>query len=500
MGEQLNLRPYQADIIEGIRDEWGDGNMRVCTWLPTGGGKTEIAAALAQAEMQAGGHTLFVVERKSLCTQGAERFGRYGMLAGILRGEATFVRGYEPVTLARIQTLQARHDREVVQSLLAKATLVIVDEAHILYGHHDALIENMPHIRMVGLTATPLREGWGLRYQALVRGPSYRWMMDQGYLVRPRYFLPKMDDLKSALQGVAVAKTGDYEQAELGRVMREKSLIRDIVGTWKDKAGNRLMLVFAVDVAHSKAICDEFNLAGVAAEHIDYRTKDDDRAAIFRRFRQGETRVLCSVVALAVGFDEPAASCVVLARPTLSLSLHMQQRGRGLRPFAVKLDCLVFDHALNVVRHGKFENFEPPDLNLINKRSDKKRKSDPVYDYRPCGECGAVLEPKQNECHECGHVIRRSNVVNFRDGQLVEDGTAAVVEFDRQRFYRELAWVASNRGYKAGYAYVKYMERFPAGPKPPFAWRDLEPIPASGETLRWLQSREIAWRKSRRAS
>jgi superfamily II DNA or RNA helicase len=62
-------------------------------WFPTGAGKTEMAAALARREQESGGHTLFVVERITLCNQGGARFAKYSMQAGILRGEDTFPPG-----------------------------------------------------------------------------------------------------------------------------------------------------------------------------------------------------------------------------------------------------------------------------------------------------------------------------------------------------------------------------------------------------------------------
>lgn len=494
---ELKLRDYQTNIITDIHRQFDHGNSRVLTWLPTGGGKTELAVRLALDEKQRGGHTLFVVERKSLCAQAANRFRKYGMLTGIIQAENTFVRGYEPVTVASVQSLRARHEYNDAVNILSRTTQVIVDEAHILHGHHDKLMESMPAARFIGLTATPLRDGLGLRYEAMVRGPSYEWMIANNYLVQPRYFLPHSALLQSGLKDISVASTGDFVESELSRLMRNKTIIGDTVSTWKAKAEGRPTICFAVDIAHSKELCDEFNAAGIAAEHIDCFTPDPDRSAIFHRFDTGATNVLCSVAVLAVGFDSPRAACAILARPTLSLSLHVQQLGRVLRPADGKLDALVFDHALNVTRHGKIESFDPPDLSAIDKRSDRKRKTDEVLDYRPCPECSALLEPKQRECHECGYIIKRQNVVDFIDGELTEDGGEIQTPItDMQDFYLQLRWVAQQRGYADGWAYHKFKERYQEF-KPPFSWKYLPAIPANDDTQRWLKSRQIAWAKSK---
>jgi superfamily II DNA or RNA helicase len=77
---------------------------------------------LAQREMERRGHTLFIVERKTLCSQGAARFRKYGMLPAILRGEDTHSRGFEAVTVASIQSLRSRKRHPSVAALLAQVS------------------------------------------------------------------------------------------------------------------------------------------------------------------------------------------------------------------------------------------------------------------------------------------------------------------------------------------------------------------------------------------
>ena len=505
---KLQLRPYQDDIINAIGVAWAEGDNRACVWLPTGGGKSECAVALALQEQQAGGHTLFIVERKVLCAQGANRFRKYGMLPGIIRGEDTFIRGYEAVTVASIQTLKSRHDNAEIEEVLKRTTLIIVDEAHILFKHHDKLFERLPHARAVGLTATPLRDGLGLRYQRLIRGPSYDWMIENGFLVRPRYFMPNSREVEAGLKGVEVSSTGDYKDGQLSALMRQKTILGDVVGNWKAKAEDRQTITFCVDIAHSQALVDEFQTAGIPAEHIDCHTEDDDRTRIFQRFRNGETKVLCSVGVLALGFDEPQTGCVILARPTLSLALHIQQVGRGLRIHPGKTDALIFDHAGNIHRHGRIEDFNPPELSELNKHSDKKRRTDFAEDCKPCPNCSAVLEPKQRICHECGHEIGRKNQVDFIPAELTEAGREVAPGVSRdelKRTYRMNLWMSRAKGWRPGAAYMRTLERFKISPEVakqqrliPWGWKDLDPLPPDDAYQRWEQSRRIAYAKSRR--
>ncbi|MGH8579939.1 MAG: DEAD/DEAH box helicase [Gammaproteobacteria bacterium] len=404
MSATLELRDYQRGVLAQIRAAWSRGHNRVCLWLPTGGGKTEVACALALGERDGGGHTLFIVERKTLCAQGVARFQKYGMLAGMLRGEDTDLRGYEPVTVASVQSLRSRDKHEPVKALLERVTLLIVDEAHVLHKYHDEIFDSLPNARGVGLTATPMREGLGLRYSSLIRGPSYADMIRDGHLVKARYFMPDSIGLLDGLKQAKVASTGDFASEGLSSLMRRKTIMGDVVGVLLERGEGRRTICFCVDIAHSRLLADEFAQAGVRAEHIDCFTPDEDRADIFSRFAQGKTQVLCSVGVLALGFDQPQVECVILARPTLSTIMHIQQIGRGWRPYPEKSDCLVFDHALNVSRHGYIEDFTPPELNDVNRRSDRKSRDD-VSDYRPCPACRAIMAPKQRVCGECGHAV-----------------------------------------------------------------------------------------------
>jgi superfamily II DNA or RNA helicase len=494
----LVLRDYQRALVEDIRAAWSGGARSIIAWLPTGAGKTEVSAHLAIDEAKLGGCTLFVVDRKTLAGQASSRYsGRYGILTDIIRGEDTLIRGYAPAIVASVQSLKSRRDHADVQAALARVTLIVVDEAHIKFRHHEEIMSRIPGARVLGLTATPLRDGLGLVYQRLVKGPSYQKLIDDGYLVRPRFFMPHVQDVKRGLAHVGIASTGDYVTSELSELMRRKTIIGDIVSTWREKSSDRQTIAFCVDIAHSQALRDDFVAAGVSAEHIDMHTAEDERRAMFERFRRGDTRILCSIVVLAVGFDEPIASCAILARPTLSWSLHIQQVGRVMRPHEGKRDCLILDHAGNVFRHGKVEEFDPPALSDIDKTTDKRKRAELAADYFPCPTCSAVMSTRQRVCHECGREVARKSHVDFVPGELTETPTGTykgLTDGELRELYLELRGVAEARGWKAGYAFVKLKDVY--GFKAPFAWNREPPREPSLKTLNLVRSWSIAYGKA----
>jgi hypothetical protein len=92
-----------------------------------------------------------------------------------------------------------------------------------------------------------------------------------------------------------------------------------------------------------------------------------------------------------------------------------------MRPYPGKRDCMVFDHALNVQRHGKVEEFDPPELSEVDRYSDRKRKASKM-DFKSCPACDAVCDSADRVCGECGHEFGRKTRVDFMAAELVESG------------------------------------------------------------------------------
>lgn len=146
-------------------------------------------------------------------------------------------------------------------------------------------------------------------------------------------------------------------------------------------------------------------------------TPPDQRKATIAAFASGDIEVLTNVELFGEGFDVPAVEAVILARPTQSLGLHLQQVGRALR-IAEGKDCaIILDHAGNLARHGLPD--DPRKWSLEAARRTKK-PGDTGPAVRQCPDCYAVHRPAV-ACPECGHqyapMVQR---LQHRDGHLVE--------------------------------------------------------------------------------
>lgn len=490
----MELYTFQHQIIEGLTAGYRAGHRCQLCALATGGGKTVVASHMIQGAASKGNTSLFIVDRVELVMQAARTLAALGLKVGTFQGDNTFLHPDDDVIVASIQSIRARE--------APPAGFVIIDEAHVLHKAHIDLMQRWNAVPFIGLSATPLRPDLGKHFTNLVRGPTVRWLIEQGFLTPVRAFCPMQDKIDKALESVRV-RAGDFVESQLSEAFNRKELVGDIIANWKERAADRPTLVFAIDIAHSKAIIEDFVDEGIAAAHLDAYTKAAERERIIGAFRAGEIKILSSVNVLGIGFDYPGASCAILARPTLSEALHMQQMGRAIRKADGKVDAVILDHAGNTLRFGLPEHFEVPDLGTgVHQSTKAKRKERKLA---TCKHCKAVLEPGTLTCPSCGvdRPLASSSVV-YLDGRLTEYGKPSSSDAgetidDRRNWYQAFLWQCEAHDHKLGWAYHAYLSRF-RGAKPPWSWRNLPPVEPTFEQHRWMRSYYIKSAKQRKAS
>lgn len=318
-------------------------------------------------------------------------------------------------------------------------------------------------------------------------------LIEEGFLVPGRYYGGTMADMSQVK-----TTAGDFNQAQSSELNSSATLVGDVVANWLRLAGDRHTIVFAVDIRHANALADRFQREGVSVGVVTNGTSEGDRDEIIARFREREIQVLCNVMVAAYGFDVPSVDCVVLARPTKSIPLHLQMLGRGLRPAPDKDHCLVLDHAGNVMRLGMAEDDYAWTLSNTRRVQDSgrfekgERKDKPVH----CKECGHIFR-RSPVCPKCGwRIPAPKRDVRHVEADLVEITQQRIKEWqDKRQFYRELMFMAIEGDWHPKRAACVYREKF--GQWPPRKWNNLEPVPASDGTRRYVKSRAIAWAKRR---
>ena len=138
----------------------------------------------------------------------------------------------------------------------------------------------------------------------------------------------------------------DYVNADLEKRIRVTSRNELIVSVLEKyfslgEVGLRQGVIFCVNVAHANEMAKLLNKANITAVSYTRQTKNPE--AVMAEFKQKRIRFLCACNMISEGWDYPELGILVMARPTLSKVLYLQQIGRGLRKTDVKKNVFVID-------------------------------------------------------------------------------------------------------------------------------------------------------------
>jgi superfamily II DNA or RNA helicase len=348
----IKLRDYQADAIAAVQRDWEAGYTDVLGVMATGGGKTAVFLALLVDELSrhSGGRALIIAHRKELIEQPIERLAQFwpewALRAGIVMGQRDECD--RQITVATVQTLASR---KRLARILAHGEIdyLIIDEAHhAVAGTYVDVVRTLrdrnPHLRHLGVTATPLRaDEQGLRqvYQKTSFCYDIKPLVKSGWLVPPRWLA-----IQTGISLAGVAKrNGDYSAKSLANVYETQNCFDLVVESHKQYADGRQCIAFVETVDGAYKLAKTFNQAGIKAAAADGTTAKSDRGEILAGFRAGRTQVLCNVALWTEGLDVPQVSCIHQVRPTQSDALYLQMIGRALRPVPGKEDALILDYA-----------------------------------------------------------------------------------------------------------------------------------------------------------
>src|SRR5262249_49318991 len=149
-------------------------------------------------------------------------------------------------------------------------------------------------------------------FNQMIEAPQTPDLITLGHLVPTKVFAPVDKDIAKGVK----TQTGDYVINQLSRRMNTDQLVGDVVADWLKHGERRKTVAFAVDVAHSVHIRNEFLKFDVRCEHIDGSTPKPERDEILARLKSGETEVVANCMVLTEGWDMPEVGCCILARPT----------------------------------------------------------------------------------------------------------------------------------------------------------------------------------------
>ena len=400
----VELRPYQQDLLRQVQDALdADFKARVMMQLPTGGGKTIIAGALLADWLTGGRKVVWLTHRKELADQTCKMLTDAHVPA---MTEVNWTPGTDApamsqgVVILMAQTVGRRTANREIWNRYNADDLMVIDEAHHAAAESwERAMRQWPG-RILGMTATPWRlskkEGFDHLFGALICGPQVADLQGDNWLCGAQTLLPPPEQ---RIIGGEVDRTGDYTESGIEQANQNRSnvLTAGVLAFWQKHAADRPTIAYAVSVDHAHNLTNVFNDAGIPAAVILGDSKREERDRAIDGFRDGTVKVLVNVIVATEGFDLPDASCIAIARPTMSLALYLQMIGRGLRP--KDSNCLILDLAANSVTHGLPEE---------NREWSLKPRGEQVSGEAPvvwCPECETVSPAASHHCRNCGYAF-----------------------------------------------------------------------------------------------
>ncbi|MBF6641587.1 DUF3427 domain-containing protein [Flavobacterium sp. J49] len=398
----FDIKPfhYQSEILEKLEVERTVHNrFRNLLVAATGTGKTVISAFDYKnfKSNNKSSKLLFVAHRKEILQQARATF--QGVLKDNNFGDL-WVDGIVPTSnefvFASVQTLNNR--LKDINLTPEYYDFIIVDEVHHISANtYRPIINYFKPKVLLGLTATPERmdgadilEDFCNRIAAEIRLPE---ALNQKLLCPFQYFgITDSIDLTNVKW-----EKGKYVASELTSIYTKNNVrVGEIINNL-DKYTNDLNDVraigFCVTVEHAIFMTEKFNLAGLKAECLTSKNANE-RDKIRAQFKKKEFNYLFVVDIFNEGVDIPKIDTVLFLRPTESLTVFLQQLGRGLR-LAEGKDCLT---VLDFVGNARPEyDFESKFRALIGKTTTSVQKEiEDDFPHLPLG-CSIVLEKKTKE-------------------------------------------------------------------------------------------------------
>lgn len=404
--QRYTLLPHQKQILDKLRVEREDrGNFKNLIVAATGTGKTVISAFDYQefARTHSRARILFTAHREEILRQSLNTYrsvlqdANFGTLwVGSNRPQEASE--YEHLFVS-ISMFNSRFEEFFALLDSDFYDYIVIDEAH--HSQADSYRKLFDHFQsqlLVGLTATPermdgkdLRPDFGNRISAEIRLPQAL----QAGLLTPFQYLCISDD--TDLSDDSLWSGQKYNIERLADKLCAKTRAQLIVNALHKYLADEYTcraLCFCVNKRHADFMAEQLRLYGFNAQSLTSDTPADERKQLAKDLREGALHYLCVVDIFNEGVDIPEVDTVLFLRPTESLTIFLQQLGRGLRLSAGKTDLTVLDFVAQANRKYDFASrFRA--LTLQPEKNIQKQIKE-GFTLLPLG-CSIVMEKKARQ-------------------------------------------------------------------------------------------------------
>lgn len=408
MAADLAIIPrwYQLEAIDAIFHYYmngGKGNPIIA--LPTASGKSIIPAIFIERVMKQWVNQRFLVitHVSVLITQNSNKMLEVWANAPIGIHSAGLKKRdiLAPIIFGGIQSMIK------VAEAFGHRDIIFVDECHLVsqeensqYLKFFAIMRKInPNVRIIGLTATKFRMGQGLLTDDgvftdiiydMTDLEGFNKLLNEGYLspLVPRPTAIKLDTTNVDIQ------RGEFVQSQLQHeVDRAEITWKALQETVYFGQNRKSWLIFASGIEHSNHIAEMLGKLDIECASVHSKQSPEYNNKALKAHKNLELRAISSFSKLTTGLDHPAVDLIDDLRPTMSVVLHIQKYGRGMRLYPGKSNCLVLDHANNIPRLGCVN--DP----IIPNKKGNKTGDIPV---KICEGCGCYNHISARKCNMCG--------------------------------------------------------------------------------------------------
>lgn len=362
----MNLRKYQRETIEAVKRSRKSGINHQIAVLATGTGKTVIFSHLiSDLIKETGKKALIIAHREELLDQAKNKLLKIDPTLKVDVEQANkYASNDSDVIVASVPTLGRTNSDRIKRFNPRDFCIVVIDEAHHAAAdtyknvlRYFGILKSEPasdwnkNLLLLGVTATPSRadnQGLDVVFDTVTYEYGIITGIQEGFLSRIRAFRVNTDTDLTSIHKVG----GDFNQGELAEAVNNDDRNGLIIKAYKAIVPNKQALCFAVDVEHTKELCNSFNRAGIPCGFVTGAISKEERHETLRKFSTGELKVVVNCMVLTEGFDEPSIEAILMARPTQSGILFQQMVGRGTRICEGKENLTVIDFVDNTYRQN----------------------------------------------------------------------------------------------------------------------------------------------------
>lgn len=332
-------RPVQVLALAELERLRREGEVRALVVAATGLGKTWLAAF----DSRSFNRVLFIAHREELLTQAAQAFsavhlGRSVGLVADTRHEID-----RDLVFATIQTLSRA--RVLTDPALSQFDYVVIDEFHHAAApSYTTVISQLAPRFLLGLTATPYRADnrdiYAICHGNLAYEVGLFEAISLGWLCPFRYYgVADVVDYGSHLLNKSRTR---YDSARLSNRYRDP-LRNELILRHFRAHPSRAAIGFCVSIDHADFMATTFRDAGISALALHSKSASDERSTAIQRLSSGNIAIIFTVDLFNEGVDIPCVDLVMFLRPTESMTIFLQQLGRGLRLHEGKERLTVID-------------------------------------------------------------------------------------------------------------------------------------------------------------